>query len=164
MGCGKSTVGKFLAKTKNIPFIDLDQYIEDQQNMSVRELFKAVGELKFRKLEREALLELIKANNPAVIALGGGTPCYFDNMEKIMASPHVSIYLNAAIPLLTSRLKTEKAQRPLIAHLENDEALIEFIGKHLFERNPFYRKAKHILDVHEESPAELVDKINNLLG
>ena len=164
MGCGKSTVGKSLAKTKNIPFIDLDQYIENQQNMSVRELFKAEGELKFRKLERKALLEIIEANTPAVIALGGGTPCYFDNMEKIIASPHASIYLNAAIPLLTSRLKTEKAQRPLIAHLENDEALIEFIGKHLFERNPFYRKAKHLLDIHEETPAELADKINDLLG
>ena len=85
MGCGKSTVGKTLARIKNIPFIDLDQYIEDQQNMSVRELFKAEGELKFRKLEQKALLELIEANTPAVIALGGGTPCYFDNMEKIIA-------------------------------------------------------------------------------
>ena len=83
--------GKILAKTKNIPFIDLDQYIEYQQNMSVRELFKVKGELKFRKLEREALLELIEANTPAVIALGGGTPCYFDNMENHCLSPCIHL-------------------------------------------------------------------------
>ena len=85
-------------------------------------------------------------------------------MDKIIASPHASIYLNASILLLTSRLKTEKAQRPLIAHLENDEAITEFIGKHLFERNPYYRKAQHIIQIHEETPAELADKINELLS
>ena len=164
MGCGKSTVGKTLARIKNIPFIDLDQYIEKQQNKSVAEIFSTGGELTFRKIEREALLHLIGEKSPAVIALGGGTPCYFDNMDKLIASPHASFYLNASIPLLASRLKAEKAQRPLIAHLENDEALIEFIGKHLFERNAFYRKAKHILDIYEETPAELADRINNLLG
>ena len=164
MGCGKSTVGKTLARIKNIPFIDLDQYIEKQQNKSVAEIFSTGGELTFRKIEREAFLHLIVEKSPAVIALGGGTPCYFDNMDKLIASSHASIYLNASIPLLTSRLKKEKAQRPLIAHLENDEAITEFIGKHLFERNLFYRKAKHIIDIQEETPTELADKINNLLG
>ena len=164
MGCGKSTVGKILARIKNIPFIDLDQYIEKQESRSVGELFSSGGELYFRKIEREALLNLLAASSPAVIALGGGTPCYFDNMEKLNASSHVSVYLNASIPLLSERLKVEKNQRPLIAHLESEEALNEFIGKHLFERNPFYRQAQYQIDIQQESPEELAIKIKDLLG
>ena len=142
MGSGKSTIGKSLSIKLNIPFIDLDQFIENQEDESIKSLFDNKGELYFRKLERQALLQLIALKDPAVISLGGGTPCYFDNMEKLVLSKHNSIYLKASIPTLVDRLKKEKNTRPMIAHLNEDNALIEFIGKHLFERNAYYQQAK----------------------
>ena len=164
MGCGKSTVGKSLAASKNLTFIDLDQYIENQANNSIEKLFKEEGELAFRKRERNALMNILERNEAAVIALGGCTPCYFDNMEKISSSQHHSFYLNASIPVLVERLKVEKAQRPLIAHLESEEDLTEFIGKHLFERSSYYRKAKHTLDINHKTPQEVVNELLLKLG
>lgn len=164
MGSGKSTIGKILAENKNLPFIDIDQYIENQFGITVKKIFETKGELYFRKLERSVLLELLQKQPPSIIALGGGTPCYFDNMEKIISSPHEVVYLNVSIPVLAERLKKEKKQRPLIAHLENDDQLTEFVGKHLFERNSFYRKAKLIIDVNQMTSEQLVGAILAKLG
>ena len=164
MGSGKSTIGKILAENKNLPFIDIDQYIEIQCGITVKKIFETKGELYFRKLERSVLLELLQKQTPSIIALGGGTPCYFDNMDKIISSPHEVVYLNVSIPVLAERLKKEKKQRPLIAHLENDDQLTEFVGKHLFERNSFYRKAKLIIDVNQMTSEQLVGAILAKLG
>lgn len=164
MGSGKSTIGKTLAKKQNIPFIDLDQYIEKQENTSVRQLFEEKGELSFRKIERQVLTHLLESKKPKVIALGGGTPCYFDNMEKIINSPHSSIYLNAAIPLLVERLSKEKFTRPLIAHLASHEEILEFVAKHLFERNPYYRKANYQVAIQSQPTDEVVEEIVRLLS
>ena len=147
MGCGKSTIGKSLAQKLNVSFIDLDQMIENQENKSISSVFSEKGELYFRKLERQFLQGLIAQESPAVISLGGGTPCYFDNMETLVTAKHYSVYLKASIPTLVQRLKLEKAQRPMIAHLPDDAALTEFIGKHLFERNAFYQKAKLVYTI-----------------
>ena len=164
MGSGKSTIGKILAENKNFPFIDIDQHIENQCGKTVKKIFETKGELYFRKLERNVLLELLQKQTPSIIALGGGTPCYFDNMEKIISSPHEVVYLNVSIPVLVERLKKEKKQRPLIAHLGNDDQLTEFVGKHLFERNPFYRKAKLIIDVNQMTSEQSVGAILAKLG
>lgn len=142
MGCGKSTIGKSLSSKLNLPFIDLDQMIENQENESIKSLFKRKGELYFRKAERKVLQHLIAQESPAIISLGGGTPCYFDNMKDLAQSQHYSVYLKASIPTLAARLKEEKSLRPMIAHLNDDQALVEFIGKHLFERNTYYHQAK----------------------
>lgn len=159
MGCGKSTIGKSLAQKLNIPFIDLDQVIENQENESIKAIFDKRGELYFRKLERQVLQDLIAQESPAVISLGGGTPCYFDNMEKLVAAKHYSVYLKASIPTLVQRLKLEKVLRPMIAHLTDDAALTEFIGKHLFERNAFYQKAKTVFTIDGLSVDEIVDDL-----
>ena len=140
MGSGKSTIGKRLSNKLNIPFIDLDQFIENQENETVKAIFDKKGELYFRKVERQALQHLIALESPAVISLGGGTPCYFDNMKDIVQSKHNSIYLKASIPTLAARLKEEKALRPMIAHLTDDTALTEFIGKHLSKEMFFIKK------------------------
>ena len=159
MGSGKSAIGKSLSIKLNIPFMDIDQLIENQENMSVSSLFKKKGELYFRQIERKLLLRLIDKQSPAVISLGGGTPCYFDNMELLVKSKHESIYLKASIPTLSQRLKEEKSKRPMIAHLEDDQALIEFIGKHLFERNFFYQQAKISFAQDGLSVAEIVEEL-----
>ncbi len=164
MGSGKSTIGKSLANRLNRPFIDLDQFIENQENEPIKIIFDKKGELYFRKAERQALLHLIARESPAVISLGGGTPCYFDNMKDLVQSKHNSIYLKASIPTLASRLKEEKALRPMIAHLKDEEALTEFIGKHLFERNFFYQKASTVYPIDGLSVEEIVKGLLSTLA
>jgi len=159
MGCGKSTIGKSLAQKLNISFIDLDQVIENQENESIKAIFDKRGELYFRKAERQALQQLIAQQNSGVISLGGGTPCYFENMNDLAQSKHYSIYLKASIPTLVGRLKDEKVMRPMIDHLTDDAALTEFIGKHLFERNAFYQKAKTVFTIDGLSVDEIVDDL-----
>ena len=164
MGSGKSTIGKRLSNKLNIPFIDLDQFIENQENETVKVIFDKKGELYFRKVERQALQHLIALESPAVISLGGGTPCYFDNMKDIVQSKHNSIYLKASIPTLAARLKEEKALRPMIAHLTDDTALTEFIGKHLFERNVFYQEAATVYTIDGLTVEEIVEGLINTLA
>ena len=163
MGSGKSTIGKSLSNRLNIPFIDLDQFIENQENDAVKAIFDKKGELYFRKVERQALHHLIARESPAVISLGGGTPCYFDNMKDLVQSKHNSIYLKASIPTLVSRLKEEKALRPMIAHLKDDAAMTEFIGKHLFERNVFYQEAATVYPIDGLTVEEIVEGLLSTL-
>jgi len=162
MGSGKSTIGKALAQYLQCDFMDLDTYIETEQGMAIAELFKAKGEIFFRREESRALKAVLAQNDSLVLALGGGTPCYGTNMDDILETATTSVYLDMSIPALVKRLSNEKAQRPLIAHLA-DEELGEFIGKHLFERRPFYRKAAHIVNCDDKSVAAIVNEIRNLL-
>ena len=131
MGSGKSTVGKELAHALHVPFKDLDDYIIEKEGMSIKEIFQEKGEIYFRLQESRYLKELLHAKEDLVLALGGGAPCYADNMNAIKKEA-LSVYLKASIPALCNRLGSEKEQRPLIAAL-NDAQLTEFIGKHLFE-------------------------------
>lgn len=156
MGSGKSTTGKDLAKTLGFEFIDLDQYIENKHQKSVSEIFKQYGELGFRKREREALHEILSQTN-VVLSLGGGTPVYYDNMDVINKNS-ISFYLRLPVYFLAKRLENKKEKRPLIAHLNNED-LTEFIAKHLFERNPYYNQAKHIISITTQSPSEVLNEI-----
>lgn len=160
MGSGKSSVGRILAKKLNYNLIDLDDYIEEKENATVKEIFKTKGEIYFRKKETEYLKALLQLEENTVLALGGGTPCFAGNMEAILASDNaVSIYLKGSLPFLAKKLFKKKAKRPLIAHIETEELMTEFIGKHLFERSHFYNKAeKHIVTDNKEK-IEIVEDI-----
>ncbi|WP_299225888.1 shikimate kinase [uncultured Psychroserpens sp.] len=159
MGSGKSSVGKRMAELINYDFIDLDDYIEEKAEMSIKEIFKTRNEIFFRKLEHTSLKEVIEVNN-AVIALGGGTPCYGINLSLIKNHPNCKIiYLKGSIKSLTTRLSSEKENRPLIAHLQTEGALLEFIGKHLFERAPFYEQSDIIIKTDNLSVDEVVASI-----
>lgn len=158
MGSGKSTLGKLLSKKLNINFIDLDDYIIAQVNMSIPELFKTKGELFFRKKEREYLQELMNKKTSFILATGGGTPCYGDNLKLIQEKTTHDFYLKLSIPSLVERLLPEKENRPLLKDITNDE-LPEFIGKHLFERNNYYLKANHIINCDKMTPEEIVAEI-----
>ena len=162
MGSGKSRVGKALSQCIHIPYIDLDSYIEIQEKSSIESIFNNKGEVYFRKKERHYLEQLLLQKEPVILALGGGTPCYYDSMDFIVNSEVISIYLKARINTLVSRLVNEKKRRPLISHLETETDLQEFIGKHLFERLPFYSRASHIIDVNLKSPEALSLKIIKL--
>ena len=142
MGCGKTTLGKKLAKNLNYNFIDLDSYIEKTTNKTITEIFENKGEKKFRIVEKESLMEVCKKDN-LVIATGGGTPCFFDNMQKILDNGK-AIYLKMEIEDLLERLETEKSQRPLIENKSAKE-LENFIRNKLSEREYFYKKSNYIL-------------------
>ncbi|WP_034057674.1 shikimate kinase [Lacinutrix jangbogonensis] len=143
MASGKSKIGTELAKILSFDFEDLDNVIEKNENKSINEIFTDSGELYFRKKEKEYLDSLLKHSNNTIVSLGGGTPCYYNTMETLVANSGVkTVYLNASISVLVNRLKGETSKRPVIAHIETDVLLAEFIGKHLFERSYFYNKAE----------------------
>ncbi len=130
--------------------------------MSVPDIFKDKGEIFFRSKEHEYLKELLEHPDDAVIALGGGTPCYSNNMELILDHTQNVFYLRLDIASLAQRLLSEKDQRPLIMHLPDLE-LPEFIGKHLFERSPFYNQAPHILQADKMDEQMLLAAIESKL-
>ena len=160
MASGKSTLGRILANKLNYDFIDLDDYIEEKEQLLISDIFKSKGEIYFRKIETLYLKELLDNNTKLVLSLGGGTPCYSNNMDFIRNATHVkSIYLKALIPTLVARLKKEKSKRPLIAHIKTDELLTEFIGKHLFERVQFYSLSEVTITTDNKKEEDIIEEL-----
>jgi shikimate kinase len=159
MGSGKSTIGQKLSEILKFDFLDLDMYIQNKEGKSIPELFVSKGEIYFRKIESHYLGAVI-AKEHMVVSLGGGTPCYGNNMTAINNLANVkSIYLKASIPDLVERLFNERAERPLISHLKNKDELTEFIGKHLFERSFFYSQADITISVDGKPVDEIIADI-----
>lgn len=164
MGSGKSTVGKTLSHKLGLPFYDLDDQISLAAGKSIPEIFEQDGEIFFRKLERDTLSKFVRSHENFVLATGGGTPCYFDNMKLIRNdSDVISIYLRTPVNELAKRLSTERASRPLIEHL-GENALPEFIAKHLFERRRFYEEALLAMDTQEATQEKISSQIIQKLG
>lgn len=164
MGCGKSTAGRLLAKQLQLPFVDLDEYLTNKYGGSIPNLFLKNDEIGFRKLEKIALNEILVNQEKSVLSLGGGTPCYADNMQSVLqATPH-TFYLSPSVNMLCNRLFPARNQRPMISHLNNKKDLLEFISKHIFERKQFYEQANHPIYLRNESPEELVNQIIQKLG
>ena len=162
MGSGKSVVGKLLAHTLELPFIDLDEYIESELQESISQIFSTKGEIYFRKKEHEYLHEVLNDHDHLVLATGGGTPCYSGNMDLILKQTPYVFYLQVSVPELSRRLSKEKQHRPIISHL-NDDSLPEYIAKHLFERSTFYLRANHTLLCDKKSIEEIVTEIKEKL-
>jgi shikimate kinase len=138
MGCGKSYIGKRLAKNINADFLDLDDLIVETNGLSISKIFEQKGEPHFRQSESNCLKSL-KNTTQTVVALGGGTPCFFDNMKWINENG-VSLYLKTKPTVLADRLKSEVNKRPLIQQLSEAE-LLPFIEQKIEERAPFYHQA-----------------------
>ena len=160
MGSGKSTVGPLLAKQLHYEFIDFDHYIETQEKTTITEIFEAKGEIYFRKIEAAYLVQLLEeVTKDTVIAFGGGTPCYGDNMKTIKDAGVTTVYLNVHFKELTRRLWESREGRPLIAAQPSSKALKDYVRKHLFERGFYYNLSDHAILTKEASPEEIVENI-----
>ena len=144
MGAGKTTVGKCLAKELNMDFYDLDWYIERRMRKTVKQIFDEYGEDGFRKIEHNMLHEVAEFEN-VIISCGGGTPCFFDNIEY-MNQQGETVFLKASPEVLYGHLKMGKTVRPLLLNKTPEEVKI-FINEQLEKRNPYYSQAKYTLNV-----------------
>ena len=144
MGSGKTTVGKVLSRELNLPFYDLDWYIENRMHKSIHQIFEEKGEEGFRKIERNLLHEVAEFEN-VIISCGGGTPCFFDNIGYINQQGE-SVYLKCRADVLSAHLRMGKTIRPLLLNKTNEEVEL-FISEQLAQRESFYSQAKHIIDV-----------------
>ena len=158
MGSGKSTLGKKLANKLNQPFYDLDALIEQKEKKTITEIFEEKGEECFRNIERETLQELTDNNSSFVLALGGGTPCFHDNIEFINANG-TSVYLKYNSGILHSRLINAKTERPLVKDKIDDE-LKQLIVNKLAEREIFYNKAQLIMEGDNLKVEDLISKLS----
>lgn len=139
MGSGKTTLGRKMAKVWDYKFIDLDMYIADMYGMSIPELFNKFGEKGFRTRESQALIDVLIQNQTCILSLGGGTPCFNQNLSLIKEKT-LSIYLKLSAEELTSRLLRSPNTRPLVKNKSADE-LLEYIKTELQKREFFYTQA-----------------------
>ena len=165
MGAGKTTIGKALSKELGIIFYDLDWYIESRMRKTVSEIFAERGEEGFRKIEYNMLHEVAEFED-VIISCGGGTPCFFDNMDYLNQQG-LTVYLKAEPEVLYKHLQMAKVERPLLKGKSKEE-LLTFIKEQLEKREPFYTKARYTLDVslmdNYDKIKFSVEKIKELLG
>ena len=145
MCVGKTTVGRALAKRLGLTFYDLDWYIEERFHTRVADIFANEGEERFRDLERRMLREVAEFEN-IVLSCGGGTPCFFDNMDY-MNHTGQTFYLNASTDTIIQHLNISRGERPLLKG-KSEAELRDFINEQLQLREPYYRQAQHIIDVN----------------
>ena len=164
MASGKSAVGKKLHELLKYDYYDLDNFIETIYDTTIENIFKSKGELYFREIERKSLEKVIRKKKNLIISLGGGTPCYFNNMEYLISFDNVkTFYLHADVETISKRLELEKDKRPLISHLKNIDEINDFVGKHLFERKEFYTKADFMIYTKKKSVKNIALELEKLL-
>ena len=146
MGSGKSTVGRRLAKAIHAEFQDLDNVIEAAEGQSIPAIFSIKGEQYFRDLESKHLKTIHASEQAKVIAVGGGTPCFFDNMDWMNAQGK-TFFLNPSIDILYQRLQAETAHRPIISGKSGDD-LKQFIADMLHIRLQHYQKSQTTIEVN----------------
>lgn len=158
-GSGKSTVGRQLAQRLQTSFIDLDHKIEEDAGLSVRQIFSQFGEEHFRQLEREALLDVINKFKNTVVATGGGTPCFFDNM-KVIKERGLSVFIDVPVSELISRINaTERDKRPKFS---NDVDLSTTLKQLQAQRLPFYNEAHFRWDGVNQTVDDLIVAITKV--
>lgn len=163
MASGKTTFGKVLASKLNIPFIDLDEYIEEKTGNTISGIFAEKGEEEFRKIERDLLKQACGENDKCILACGGGTPCHFDNMEFLNQNG-VTVFLETSTPVLISRLQAENQKRPIVAGLSDSEIQQKVLSQ-LCERLPFYLQAKLKWQGDNlESEEEINENVENFIS
>ncbi|RYZ60762.1 MAG: shikimate kinase [Chitinophagaceae bacterium] len=156
MGCGKTHWGRELSQKLQIPFFDLDSLIEEREGKSITAIFAEMGEEYFRMLEKDVLYLITESHESFVLATGGGTPCFFNNIDY-MKSRGTAVWINTSVETLHSRLVKEKEKRPLISSISDDE-LRGYIIKKYADRKIFYRQAQVILNEEDVTLERLIEK------
>ena len=157
MGCGKTTLGEVLARQMGLRYIDLDEFIEQRQGMTITEIFDEMGENRFRELETECLGE-VAAMTDVIVGCGGGTPCHGDNMD-LMNQAGITVWLTTSPERLTARLllPNQKAKRPKVASLP-DDAVLFLVERELQARTPYYAQALLQFDSTDIETAEATER------
>ena len=151
-GSGKSTMAKYLSSETSFKYLDLDEEIELKSKKSISEIFEIDGEESFRVLEKETLDEIIQKEEKFILATGGGTPSYDDNMEK-MNKNGITIFLNTSPEILIERI-SRKNKRPLF----NSTNVREKVSKIFDERIKFYKRSKHtIINNNREKALSIIN-------
>ena len=158
MGCGKTTLGRKLAATLNLTFIDLDTFLEEKYFRTIPQIFQEEGEAGFRRKEQNVLQE-VSTFDDVIVATGGGAPCFFDNME-VMNNTGFCIFLDVDTDSLVSRLINAKTERPIIKGKSPDE-LHHFIDEMMLKRRPFYEKTRYILKGSEIKSDHVIELLKN---
>ncbi len=161
MGSGKSTAGKKLSAKLGYEFIDLDKFIEAEYQQTIPEIFSTKGENEFRAMEHNALKKVMEKDN-VVVACGGGTPCYYNNME-LMNNHGNTVYLKMSADSLVHRLMDSKEQRPLLANKSETE-LRTFVNRQLEKREDFYHQAQYTVKGKDLDIDELVSFVKEKVG
>ncbi len=158
MGAGKSTVGALLAQSLDRVFIDLDDYIERREGMSVREIFEQKGESHFRELELQYLEEIARREDEYVLATGGGTPA-IDGVWELFRRMGTTFYLKASAGVIMKRMQPKEIEkRPLLKETTYD-ALSVFVSGQLANRVKYYKKADHTVVTHDKTPYRIAAEI-----
>jgi shikimate kinase len=157
MGSGKTYWGRQVSEKLRIPFFDLDEQIESYEGKAINEIFAEKGEEYFRLLETDTLHIITESHESFVMATGGGTPCYFNNIEY-MKNEGTTVWINTPVEILFERLLKEKEKRPLIKNLD-DAQLKSFIIKKFSDRKIYYEQADMIVDESEKSMEKILDKL-----
>ena len=157
MGCGKTHWGNLLSQHLQVPFFDLDQKLAEKEERPITKIFAEEGEEYFRLLEKDVLHLLTESHESFVMACGGGTPCYYNNIDY-MNSKGTTIWINCSPDCLFSRLIKEKEGRPLIKDLSDDQ-LLSYIIKKTSDRNIFYQQAKVILTEKDVTLERLTENL-----
>lgn len=157
MGSGKTHWGRYLSQKLGIPFFDLDEQVVEHAGKPIPEIFATEGEELFRLQEKDVLHLITESHESFVMACGGGSPCYFNNIEYMQQSG-TTVWINTAPEILFQRLVKEKEKRPLIKEL-SDEQLRSFIGKKYADRRIYYEQADIIIDDEPVQLDKLIDKL-----
>lgn len=157
MGSGKTFWGTRLSKKLNIPFFDLDEKVTESTGMSINEIFAREGEEFFRQVEKNTLHTITENNETFVMACGGGTPCYFNNIDY-MNRTGTTVWISTTIEKLFERLIKERSDRPLLKNLSDDQVK-SFIIKKFSDRKIFYEQADVVIDDDSVNVDHLVEKV-----
>jgi shikimate kinase len=159
MGSGKTHWGRQLSAKLELPFYDLDSVIVEREHRTVADIFEESGEEYFRYQEKEMLESIVVEMESFILSCGGGTPCFFNNIEFMKKSGKV-IWLNTSVDILKQRLVKERQTRPLISEV-NDEELRRYIVKKLSERRMYYQQADVTVSEESTNLEELIQLLLN---
>ena len=159
MGCGKSTIGRKIARYASMRFVDTDSQVEQREGATVADIITNQGEEYFRAVE-QAVLADTAAQDDVVVSTGGGLPVWGDNMSRI-GQLGVSVYLRRTPKNIISRLSPYgRKKRPKFRGL-NDEQLLAFMTTHMAERETVYSLADIVIDCDTMSDNEIIELINS---